>query len=73
MLFKNPYCATKQRMMEKKLKFLRDILGLRGYCKHVNMQTWGGGVIAISGMQTTDNVALVNLRVWQTKSSSTKV
>ncbi len=43
MLFKKPFCATKQRMMEKKLKFLRDILGLRDYCKHVNMQTWGGG------------------------------
>lgn len=39
----------------------------------VNMQTWGiKMIIAISGMQTTDNVALVNLRVWQTKKFSNK-
>lgn len=67
MLFKKPFCATKQRMMMKKLKFSHDVLGLRGYCKHAKM------VIAISGMQTTDNVALVILRFWQTKSSPTKV
>lgn len=58
-------------MIEKKLKFLHDVLGLQGYCKHANMKK--KKVIAISDMQTTDNVALVILRVWQTKSSPTKV
>lgn len=51
------------RMMQKKLKFLRDVSGMRGYCEPKNM---------MEEKKTTNNVGII-LRFWQTKGLTTLI